>query len=26
LQVYYDGVKREADLPRFYEAFSKVSF
>ncbi len=26
LQVYNDSVKREADLPRYYETFSKVSF
>lgn len=26
LQVYNDNIKRQADLPRFYEAFSGVSF
>ncbi len=26
LQVYNDNIKREADLPRFYKAFSEVKF
>lgn len=26
LQVYYDRIKKEADLPRFYHAFDGVSF
>ncbi len=26
LQVYNDNIKRQADLPRFYQAFSGVSF
>lgn len=26
LQVYNDNIKRKADLPRFYETFSEVSF
>lgn len=26
LQVYNDSIKREADLPRYYQAFSGVSF
>jgi integrase len=26
LQVYNDNIKREADLPRFYETFKEVSF
>jgi integrase/recombinase XerC len=26
LQVYNDAVKKEADLPRYYDAFKKVSF
>jgi len=26
LQVYNDNIKRQADLPRYYEAFSGVSF
>jgi len=26
LQVYFDKVKREADLPRYYGAFKGVSF
>jgi integrase len=26
LQIYNDNIKRKADLPRYYEAFSGVSF
>ncbi len=26
LQVYNDNIKKEADLPRFYKAFSGVKF